>query len=358
MRKLKRIINGSDAMKLNSKIKEMAGKIYNLAADDPIGPAEEPWELALSSLANEKKYNHYGNYQGNLELRKYLWDNPEEVLISNGAKSLLYYSLACITDPGDTVLVIGPCWSSYIKICQILQLRVLMYLPFPCDGSWNNDIIQLDKYFNSKISCVILNNPSNPTGVVEGKYFINGLIDLCREFDTWLLADEIYDKFVYEGDFESCLGKDDRVIYINGFSKSCAVPGWRIGYCIAQKELINNMALLQSQIAGPPNTIMQAAALNALPYTKFDIAERNHYKEIRDYLCSINPLFNIYKPYGGFYFYLPVKNEEEICNYLAEHNIIVTPGHEYGINNTIRVSFANTTLKDLKEIEPYLVAIS
>lgn len=359
MRKIRQLTNGTQAMQMDSKAKSSTNKIYNLAAGDPIG---EPVSIVKDGFLKTISFgwwNHYGNAQGSLALRKLLYKNPDQVLISNGAKGLMYLALLATCDPGDSVLIIGPCWSSYLQICKILKLNIIQYIPDYEKDGWKNNINDIAVLFEENISVVIFTNPNNPTGVTEGKFFVDELVKLCEEYDCWLLSDEIYDKLVYSGEFESALDKSNLVIYLNGFSKNCGIPGWRVGYCIADEKLIHQMTMLQSQISGPPNTFFQKVMENTLEEKKIGrfVAIKNNYEEIVNYLSSLSITFNKYKPDGGFYFYLPVKNTKETCEYLAKHSIIVVPGDDYGVENTIRLSFASITLNDLKEIEKYLKEI-
>lgn len=359
MKTIRNITNGTAANSLNGGIKDKNKKVYNLTVGDPKGIPTYSWSEAYNVITNQGFYNHYDNVQGNLQLRERLNIKDFDTIIGNGAKPLIYMALMATCFPGDTVLIIGPCWSSYIEICKILGLKVKQYIP-KYSFRWENDLFELKELFNKNISLVIFNNPNNPTGLVEGEVFVNELINICELYNCWLLADEVYSDYIYsDAKFESCLGKSKNVIYINSFSKCAAVAGWRLGYCIAVPQLIKQMTLIQSQISGPPNTLIQRIALTALnQISDFSIKERNNYEEIRDYLASIKLRFNVYKPFGAFYFYIPVENTENTCKQLAEKNIIVTPGDEYGVKNTIRISFAQTSLGELKEIEQDLITIN
>lgn len=363
MKKILNLVSKSDAMSLDSFAKNNKD-YFNLAAGDPYGPPIIPYESSLFELSHDnKQHSHYCSAQGKLELRELLYNNPEKVIIGNGSKILVYLSLLATCEPEDTVLFIGPMYNSYIEMGKILGLKMLMYIPFYKFDGWKNDLFELEKYFlNSNISAVIFVNPSNPTGIVEGKYFVNGLTELCKEYDCWLIADEIYSNIIYNNtEFETCLDKNNNVIYINGFSKWAAVPGYRIGYCIAQEDLIKQMTQLQSQIAGPPNTLIQDVTINFLKIKddyQIPLVKRNKYEEIVNKLCENNKLFTKYKPQGAFYFYLPVKDSKKTCEELFKNKIIVTPGEAYGIDNTIRISFANLTYDDVLIVKPYLDAIN
>lgn len=363
MKKILNITNGTSAMRLDAAAKDNTTFYYNLAAGDPAGTALNPFDACLKDILNgwSNDTNHYCNAQGLLELRKQIYRDPNKVLIGNGAKILMYLSLMATCEPGDNVLVIGPVWSSYLEICRMLKLNIIQYIPYYKIEGWTNDIFEIEKYFyKTNYSAVIFINPNNPTGIVEDKYFVSSLVHLCEEHDCWLIADEIYNKLIYPGvDFETCLDKNDNVIYLNGLSKSAAVPGYRIGWCIANEELIQQMTNIQSQIAGPPNTLIQTGAVKFLkekPYV--NLWERNKYKQIIDLWCENNQLFTDYKPQGGLYFYIPVTNQIKTFQTLFDNHIIVTPGDGYGVINTIRISFSAITLQEAAIVKPYLDAIS
>ena len=358
MKKILNITSGTSAMNLNNT--EVPIK-YNLSIGEPAGKPLDNFQVRFFGLLNSW-YNHYSPINGLEKLRKQLNPtDPDKVLIGNGSKGLIYTALLATCEKGDNVLIIGPCWPSYMEMCKILGLQIVQYIP---EGEgWHCNINEIEKYIKTfDFSLVIFCNPNNPTGEVSNWDFIHKLCKLCKEYNCWLLADEAYEDFVYNIAFYSCWpATNDNIICVKTFSKCAAIAGWRLGYCLGPAELIKQMSLIQSQISGPPSTLVQNFAVSALKHkvdSKDSIVVRNDYLKIRNYLCSINPLFQKYKPQGGFYFYIPVKDSKATFDTLLEHGILVTPGDEYGVPNTIRLSFANITLKELKEIEPYLVAVS
>jgi len=134
-------------------------------------------------------------------------------------------TLMATCEPGDTVLIIGPCWSSYFEICHMLHLRVW----------YKND---LPRHIFNSVSAVLFNNPNNPTGRVYDKEFCDKLHQVCVECNCWLISDEIYSDIVYDNIHLESMKNKENVIYINGFSKNYCLTGWRFGYAISDSELI------------------------------------------------------------------------------------------------------------------------
>lgn len=345
MKKIVSVTKGTSATKLHSMIQEKKAKgehIYNLAAGDPNLSLPAAFKGGLDDCSKNAIHN-YTESQGLYELRQHI-DDPARVIIANGAKQLLYMALMATCEPGDKVMIFGPCWSSYFEICRMLKLIPIYIEELP----W---IIPGD------IAAVLFNNPNNPTGRVYNKEFCDKLYNLCLAADCWLISDEIYSDIIYDDiTFESMKNKKN-VIYINGFSKNYCLTGWRFGYAIADQEIIRQMTLLQSQISGPPNTITQYAILKNWGYwQKPDI---NIYKERRDIIAENNEFLTKYKPAAGFYYYLPITGSSiEFCKeFLDKYNIALTTGDEYGRTNTIRLSFAAVNSEELKIIKPYLDTI-
>ena len=345
MKQIVQVTNGTSATRLHSLIqegKDSGKKIYNLAAGDPNIPLRAAFYDALYTNI-EYGIHRYTESQGLLSLRSKI-DDPDRVIITNGAKQAIYMALMATCRPGDKVAIIGPAWSSYFEMCKMLQLEVQQ-----C-GYW--PIIKADT------AAVIFNNPNNPTGFVYDKDFCEELIRLCKNANCWLISDEIYDHLIYEDiEFYSLKNKEN-VIYINGFSKTYSLTGWRFGYAVADPEVIKQMTLIQSQISGPPNSLTQYA-MDAY----WGVFPPQNNKEIlkkrRDFIANINKKFNKHKPQAGLYFYVPVKeNSFELCErFINDYGIVLTPGDEYGIEHTIRLSFAAIELKELEEIKDILATI-
>lgn len=360
MKRLNKITQTS-AMAIDVMAKSLSGKVYNLAAGDPNLPICGALKAAYAGTELIATHN-YGSSQGDERLRRLLWENADEVIIANGAKQLMYMALRAVTQPGDHVILIGPCWTSYMKICEILGLEATLILPdnyeAHADGPQVPDLFDIDTEITEKTAAIVINNPNNPTGAVYDSSYMKKLLEIAKANDCYLISDEVYRYLIDDADFISLRG-DKSVITIDGFSKAYNITGWRLGYAIAAKEVIEAMTGLQSQLSGPPSTLIQdilVRAWDGLEATGFDA-----YRERVDVLCEI-PKFKNLRPQGGFYFYVPIDGKWEdtdaCCRSLLEkYSIAVTPGDDYGIARTVRISVANTTKEELTEILPALKEI-
>lgn len=330
------------------RAKSLPGRVYNLAAGDPDLPPCDALLEAWRSVPMESTHR-YSSSAGLPSLRARLWRNPSEVITANGAKQLIYMSLAAVTRPGDEVVIVGPCWTSYMRICDLLGLKYTLLtgraedLYVPSAG----DVI---KAIKPETAAVLMNSPNNPTGAVYSDSYTDTVLEAVRSNGSWLIMDEIY-RLICDVPFRSLRGEND-VIVIDGFSKSLSITGWRLGYAIADREVIDAMTGIQSQMSGPPSTIIQQVvdmAFDSLNFYSFD-----DYRERIELLCSI-PKFAAAKPQGAFYFYVPIDDRWEssaaLCDYmLTEHSVALTPGDDYGVPGTVRVSVASEPLESLAEI--------
>lgn len=340
----------TEAMAMDVLAKGMTGKVYNLAAGDPNIDICDSLKETFIKTDLDKTHN-YGPSQGDINLRKRLWKRPEEVIIANGAKQLMYESLASVTEAGDRVLLIGPCWTSYMRICEILKLDYVLLIGEESDG-YVPSIEQISKVITPDFAAIVINNPNNPTGMIYDEDYLEKLYDLAVENDLWLIADEIYMFLADSDETVMTLRGMDNVITIDGFSKSLNITGWRLGYAIAEKRVIDAMTSLQSQLSGPPSTLIQNIVYEAWP--SMELTEFEAYRERIDILCRIDK-FKAHRPKGTFYFYLPIddkwESSRQLCEYMiGNHNIVMTPGDEYGVERTVRISVANISESDICEI--------
>lgn len=335
-------------MLVDTLAKSLPGRVYNLAAGDPDLPVCEPLQRAYRS-ADLSQTHRYASSAGLPGLRAKLWKKTDEVIIANGAKQLIYMSLAAVTVPGDRVVIIGPCWASYMRICDLLGLKADL-LTGSAEDRYVPDAASVRRAVTPDTAAVLCNSPNNPTGVVYSQTFTDTLLKAVREADSNLIMDEIYGCLT-DGPFRSLRGQPD-VIVIDGFSKAYNITGWRLGYAVAAREIIEAMTGIQSQMSGPPSTLIQSIALNA--FDELTPAAYEDYRERIDVLCEI-PKFEAARPAGGFYFYVPIAKRWEssraLCEYLLrERAVAVTPGDDYGVPRTVRISVASEPASALKEI--------
>ncbi len=232
-----------------------------------------------------------------------------EITIASGAKHSVYLALACTVNPGDEVILPAPYWVSYYEIIRMVG-GVPVIVNAEEKNSFKISASQLEAAITDKTKILILNNPSNPTGMLYTRRDLEELADVCVKHDIYVLSDEIYYRLVYDGnEFVSfaSLGPEvkERTILINGVSKSYAMTGWRVGYSAANKQISKVMANFVSHSTGAPATMAQMAAIEALLGDQSGIESmRGVFEQRRDYIVKrVNSIAGVscLKPEGAFY---------------------------------------------------------
>ncbi len=288
---------------------------------------------------------------------------PGEVTISNGAKHALHNVLVACCDPGDEVIIPTPYWVSYSALVELVGATpVLVETTEAADFCMTAD--QLRSAITPKTRMLMLNSPSNPTGVVYPVEALESLARVAVEKDILVLSDEIYDKLIYDGytfrTFAS-FGEDvkQRTIIVNGVSKAYAMTGWRIGWTLAPANVSKAIDSLQSQQTSNPGSISQYAALAALNGPQDCVAEMlQQFQKRRDYVIGRlrrMPGLTFADPGGAFYAFfnvsshfgreLPggvtVSNSSDFCTALLEQaHVALVTGDAFGAPGYVRLSFA------------------
>ena len=295
----------------------------------------------------------------------------DEIVVSSGAKHVVFLALAALIDPGDEVIVPTPCWPSYFEMVSMLHG---VSVPVYGDEAHGFKISprQLEAAItDKKTKAIMLNNPSNPSGMLYSKAELEELCRVCVEHDLYIISDEVYYKLVYEGaEFcsVSALGEKvkERSIVIAGVSKSYCMTGWRIGYSAAPLPIAKAMASYASNSTGSPSTISQYAALTALngPQSFVDDMLRE-YKARRDYMhARINAIdgLSCIMPQGAFYVMMNIEKliGKRLCGriinsdmdfasaFLESCLVAVVPCAGFGIDNFIRWSYA-ASMEDIEK---------
>ncbi|HHT16806.1 MAG TPA: pyridoxal phosphate-dependent aminotransferase [Papillibacter sp.] len=241
---------------------------------------------------------------------------PEEIVVASGAKHSLFAALMALLNPGDEVIVPAPYWVTYteaVKMCS----AVPVVIEAKESASFKITAEQLEAAITDKTKLLILNNPSNPTGMLYTEGELRALADVCIKHDLYIIADEVYYRLVYDNKkFTSfaALGEDvrERTILINGVSKSYAMTGWRIGFSASPKRLATVMANFLSHSTSAPATMSQYAAIAALSGPQEDIeAMRRVFEERRNTIHRrINTMEGVscIMPDGAFYVMLNIAN--------------------------------------------------
>jgi aspartate aminotransferase len=296
--------------------------------------------------------------------------NPEEIIVSCGAKHSLYNLFQTLINEGDEIIIPAPYWVSYTDMAILAGGEPVIINT----GDKNHFKITpqtLEKVITAKTKAIVLNSPSNPTGATYSREELESIADICIKNNILIISDEIYEKLVY-GDFQftsiaqiSQKAKDITVV-INGVSKAYAMTGWRIGYAAGPKEIIAGMAKIQSQSTSNASSISIKAAVEALNGRQDGVEiMRKEFEKRRDYtverLNSVEGLTCL-KPNGAFYVFPNVRallgktyggktinTDKELADYLLDAaKIAVVPGSAFGAQGYIRISYA-TSLKNIEE---------
>ncbi|OXX83274.1 aspartate aminotransferase [Paraclostridium benzoelyticum] len=284
---------------------------------------------------------------------------PEEIVVSSGAKNAITNALLAILNPGDDVLVPKPYWVSYPEMIKLVNANpVFIETNKENEFKLTKDI--LEKSITSKTRMLFLNNPSNPTGAVYSKEELLEIANVCIKNNIYILADEIYERICYKDKFVSIASLSNDIknitITINGFSKSFAMTGLRIGYSASNKEIAKAISTIQGHLVSHPSLTSQYIAYGALKDCSDSINDmvdiyRSRRNKVVDILNQCNKL-NYVTPDGAFYTFIDlsmVKNNLnytdsfsiEFCNKLLdEYEVAAVPGIAFGMDDYIRISYA------------------
>ena len=305
-------------------------------------------------------------------IKKFRNDNelsykPENILVSTGAKQTLYNLFQAILGDGDEVIIISPYWVSYPDMVLLADAKPVFVDTFQ-ENNFSLDLNAFSNAINEKTKLVIINSPSNPTGITFTRSDYESIGAILENYpNAYVATDDMYE-YIYWGEepfvsfAQACPALFDRTITINGVSKSYAMTGWRIGYCGGPADVIGAMKKVQSQSTSNPSSISQAATVAALNGSKDEVFSMvEQYKIRHDYLCSaLNAIegFKTSPGTGAFYLFPDVKNvienkgfsdDMELSEYLIESaNVAVVPGSAFGSKGYIRLSYA-TSLENIKE---------
>ncbi len=289
---------------------------------------------------------------------------PENVCVSVGAKHALFNVALALYEPGDEVVLPTPCWVSYPEQVRIVGATPVL-VPTREEDGWRVSPEALAKALTPKTKAVILCTPSNPTGAAYDEAHMRALADVLRKHDCWIIVDEIYAELVYDG-FKhvsiATIAPDlaSRTIIIDGLSKSYAMTGWRIGWAIAPKPLIDALDLIQGQSTTNATAVAQHAAVAALTGPQESVESmRQKFEKRRDVMVAgLNkvPGVKCRKPEGAFYAFAdcrglyglehngkPIENDDEVAFFLLERaHVAAVPGGAFGGPGYVRFSYATS----------------
>jgi len=295
---------------------------------------------------------------------------PGQIVAASGAKHNIYIALQALVNPGDEVIVPAPYWVTYTEAVKMAGGVPVVITATEADD-FKITASQLDAAVTDKTKLFILNNPSNPTGMLYSADELKALADVCLKHDLYVISDEIYYKLLYDGkkftSFAS-LGEDikERTIIVNGVSKTYAMTGWRIGYTASSSKLAEVMSNYLSHATSAPSTISQIAAVEALNGPQEGIEEmRKVFEQRRDYIYDrINaiPGVSCRKPDGAFYVMMniekligrtlggvEIRNSDDFSLSFLENGLVALVSCSgFGIDNFLRLTYASS-MEEIKE---------
>lgn len=295
---------------------------------------------------------------------------PSQVVVSSGAKHCVYIALRALVDPGDEVILPAPFWVSYLELIKMVGGEPVVVTAEESAG-FKVTAEQLETAITPKTKALILNNPSNPTGMVYNREELEAIAKVCVEKDIYIISDEIYYSLLYDGTrFTSVatLGDDvkDRTILINGVSKAYAMTGWRIGYALANEKVAKVMSNFLSHSTGSPCAISQAASVAALTGSQESVETmRQAFEERRNYIVErMNQIEGVscIKPEGAFYVMMNIekllgktihgeliRSSDDFATAFLKHALVATvPCSGFGAPNFVRWSYA-TSMDNIKK---------
>ena len=281
--------------------------------------------------------------------------SPKQVLVSPGAKPAMFFPTLAIVEPGDEVIYPDPGFPTYEAMVLVAD-GVPKPVPLLESKSFSFDLDSFDRLVNDRTRMIILNSPSNPTGGVIPLKDLQHIADAARRYDCWVVSDEIYTQIVFDGQTASSIaslpGMAERTVIVDGFSKTYAMHGWRLGYGIMPEPLAERVRLFYTHAFGSTAHASQIAAVEALTGPQDHVAMMvEQYQRRREIIVDgLNKLRGVHclKPQGAFYAFPNIqktgKSSQEIANLFLDFGVAVLPGSAFGKygEGYLRLSYANS----------------
>jgi len=330
--------------------------------------------------AIDEGYTHYGPSAGLPQLREAIARytqkrlgisvDPDEVVVTPGAKPIMFFAILALVNEGDEVIYPNPSFPIYESMINFVG-GIPKPIPIREENNFSLDVDEFKSLFSPKTKLVIINTPSNPTGGVIPKEDIEKMAQIIREHDCMVLSDEVYERMVYEGEHVSIStfpGMKERTIILNGFSKTYAMTGWRIGWGVMNKELASQITRLQTNSNSCTASFTQIAGIEALEGPQ-DESEKmiEEFKKRRDIIVDgLNSIkgFKCLKPSASFYVFPNIKDfgmkSSEFEKFLLEEaGVAALSGTSFGKygEGYIRFSYANSIPNIQKALEKIKKAV-
>ena len=384
-------IKPSSTLEITAKAKQMKADgidVVGFGAGEPDFDTPDHIKQAAINAINEG-FTKYTPASGILPLKKAICnkleeDNnvkytPSQIVVSNGAKHCLTNTFMAILNPEDEVIIPAPFWLSYVQMVKIAD-GVPVIVKASKENDYKITVEQLESVLTKKTKAILINSPSNPTGMVYSEKELREIAEFAVKNDLFIISDEIYEKLIY-GDEKhisiASFNKEiyDRTIIINGVSKSYSMTGWRIGYSAAPEAISKIMSNIQSHASSNPNSIAQKAALAAISGDDKCIEDMKvEFNRRREYMfgrITKMPYIKAIKPQGAFYVFVDLdevigkKYKDEVIEnasifaklLLDNEKVAAVPCTDFGFDTHFRLSYAismENIEKGLDRIEEFL----
>jgi aspartate aminotransferase len=367
-------ISPSPTLALNEKfaiLREKGDPIIHLGGGEP--KSKVPMEAIMSAVSHLNSGEiRYAPADGTREMKqaviRYTEEfygrkvEPENVMISGGAKQAIIVALQAILNQQEEVLFPAPYWVSYPEMPKLAgAIGIPVYAE---DGSFHPRIQDIEQRVGSYTKAIIINSPNNPSGVVYSKEFISDVVEFCEKKKLYLIMDDIYHRLVFDGkkaanafDYVRDKSENSKLIIINGVSKQYAMTGFRIGWAVANKKLIETMTNIQAHQTSGPSILLQKAAVGAMNGIQSSVENlrmtlENNRNVMIDHLNSFEGV-RVTVPEGTFYcladFSNYMKDSTKLSGFLIDKiQVLTMPGVEFGMEGHLRLSYCGS-IKDITE---------
>ena len=360
-------------LSIDSKAKAMKAEgldVCGFGAGEP--DSDTPEHIKRAAIeALEAGFTKYTPNAGIPELRQAIADKlaadnglnyrAGQIVVSNGAKHACYNAILATCQPGDEVIIPAPYWVSYPDMVRLVGAEPVI-VPTSERNAWKMRPEDFENAMTPRTKMLIMNTPGNPTGSVYTREELEAIVNVAAEEDIYVLSDEIYEKLVYDDVKHVSIGSlskeaYDLTITVNGFSKSYAMTGWRLGYLAAPDAVSRAVDSIQSHTSSNPCSFSQYGALAALKGDQQPLADmREEFEMRRNYMFDrISKISNVtaIKPQGAFYILVNISqlgltSQNFADRLLSKANVAVVPGAAFGDDRTVRFSYA-TSLDVIKK---------
>lgn len=336
--------------------------------------------------AMREGFNGYGPSLGMPELREAIAEfvseeygidvKPSEVAVTVGAKAAIFIGMLSLLNPGDEVIIPDPSYPLYESVARFVGAKPV-FLKLHRGNNYKIRFEDVERLVTDKTRMIVLNYPENPVGTTMNRADVEGIVELAAKRGIVVVSDEIYDHFVYEGAHFSTLQTSawrDCVYYVNGFSKTYGMTGWRLGYVITNEKLVERLSVVANNMYSCPPTFAQIAAARALrqglSWFKPILEKYSRRRDLIYEMLSRIPGVKVRKPEGAFYIFpdfseviesLKLRSERELADRLLyEKGVVTLPGtafpKEGGVGH-LRLSFAvseSDIEKGVKRIQEWI----